>query len=300
MIYEFVIEPDVLHRASRSYRDSRDLINKFRVGEPNVISNYPEFKKFKSVTYKSSPAELSDLDMMRLDELIDFVGEALKVKRSAPYDKGAPWIDNVKREEQRVHFDHVLTEEQRSAFSSTTLQQLFEGVPLHPRQLLVRRQVDGMVAAVGNMLRLATEIVFVDPYVRTYPDSWNPLVSFVRASLDGSPCKQRDVRVLYWHNPERGSPSVHKLVKKFRHEQPELAGSCNLEFIAIKEIEGREKIHNRYILTDIGGVSFGVGLAEESESHQDDVVLLDADIYRVRWQQYALLDEFEVVASEFV
>ena len=47
-----------------------------------------------------------------------------------------------------------------------------------------------------------------------------------------------------------------------------------------------EKLHNRYILTDLGGVSFGIGLDDGDEGATDDVTLLDRDPYVVRWSQY--------------
>jgi hypothetical protein len=62
-----------------------------------------------------------------------------------------------------------------------------------------------------------------------------------------------------------------------------------------EEIGGKEKLHNRYVFTDIGGVFFGIGLAEEDEGHRDDVALLDAELYELRWRQYALLSDFRVM-----
>ena len=43
-----------------------------------------------------------------------------------------------------------------------------------------------------------------------------------------------------------------------------------------------EKLHNRYILTDLGGVFFGIGLDDGDEGATDDVTLLDRDPYVVR------------------
>ena len=66
-------------------------------------------------------------------------------------------------------------------------------------------------------------------------------------------------------------------------------------FKAVCKKHKGEKLHNRYVLTDIGGVSFAVGLDEEDENHQDDVALLSKKSYTLRWQQYAHLDGFDLV-----
>jgi hypothetical protein len=49
---------------------------------------------------------------------------------------------------------------------------------------------------------------------------------------------------------------------------------------------GGEKLHNRYILTDLGGVAFGVGLDEGDDGETDDLTLMDRALYELRWSQY--------------
>ena len=55
----------------------------------------------------------------------------------------------------------------------------------------------------------------------------------------------------------------------------------------LRERSGQEKLHNRYILTELGGVSLGVGLDEGQDGATDDLVLLDRGVYYERWKQYA-------------
>jgi Regulator of RNA terminal phosphate cyclase/Sigma-54 interaction domain/CRISPR-associated protein (Cas_Csm6) len=53
-----------------------------------------------------------------------------------------------------------------------------------------------------------------------------------------------------------------------------------------RQREGGEKLHNRYILTDIGGVSFAVGLDDGDDGETDEVTLLEEKTYKFRWMQY--------------
>jgi hypothetical protein len=46
-------------------------------------------------------------------------------------------------------------------------------------------------------------------------------------------------------------------------------------------------LHNRYILTDIGGVSFGVGLDDGIDGETDEVTVLEDMTYQFRWAQFA-------------
>ena len=62
--------------------------------------------------------------------------------------------------------------------------------------------------------------------------------------------------------------------------------SLTLTVYRWKEREGGEKLHNRYILTGIGGVSFSTGLDEGDLGQTDDVSRLSADTYSQRWDDY--------------
>ena len=54
----------------------------------------------------------------------------------------------------------------------------------------------------------------------------------------------------------------------------------------IKVVEYRAD-HNRYVLTDLGGVSLGIGLDADAAGETDDLLLLPQDRYVRRWAQYA-------------
>ena len=56
--------------------------------------------------------------------------------------------------------------------------------------------------------------------------------------------------------------------------------------VRLRERDGGERLHNRYILTDLGGVIFGVGLDEGDEGSMDDIHLLARTQYDERWRQY--------------
>jgi len=54
-------------------------------------------------------------------------------------------------------------------------------------------------------------------------------------------------------------------------------------------------IHNRFVLTDRGGVRFGIGLDDDDgdDGKTDDVDLLSQDTFDLRWRQYALMEAFD-------
>jgi hypothetical protein len=70
----------------------------------------------------------------------------------------------------------------------------------------------------------------------------------------------------------------------------------------LRQRSGGEKVHNRYILTKLAGVSFGVGLdsADDGDTGQsDDLCRLSSEQLNKRWGQYvsARTSWFDVAAG---
>ena len=87
---------------------------------------------------------------------------------------------------------------------------------------------------------------------------------------------------------------VHSLAKSTleffeasaRQMAARLPSSISVEFARWEQRDGGDLIHNRYVLTDLGGVSFGVGIDAGRDGETDDVQLLAPATYARRWAQY--------------
>lgn len=295
MLYEYAIQPEVLYLAAKTPRESRDLVRHFGIGEPNVFSGFPQYKRFKSQVLRNQPAELTDLDQERLLELVRFLGGIPRVVRAGEFNSAEPWISNISEESARARFDHILTAEELNIENALSFSKFLDGFKDHPRQIVVERKAAAMAAAIGNMLRLARKIVLVDQHFCDKPRFWQPFLSFLEASIIAAPSGPKEVIVCY-NALKPGCPSVAYLANKLKQRHVDLVRSCeSITFKGIKEIDGNEKFHNRYVLTDLGAVSFGIGLDEGLEGQTDDVQLLGDALYNLRWLQYADLEAFEVV-----
>ena len=68
----------------------------------------------------------------------------------------------------------------------------------------------------------------------------------------------------------------------------------------LSQRSGGEKLHNRYLLTEIGGVSLGLGLQETLErdhGETDDICRLSSTQHEMRWGQYVSARAFDLVAD---
>lgn len=295
MLYELALEPSVLYEAASTRRNFKDFVKGLSFGSPLVFSEFPKLKKLRKEVLSNQPAELDEQSKARLTELLQFIAnEAPKVRRDVKYDGNLSWRANALVENNRIEFDHVLTCEADSDLSSCTLSKLFDGALDHPSQVPVQRVADEMTSVISNVLRLATHVVFVDPYFGPGNRKWQPFLLFLDAALSNKPDAGLFVEFLYNYDADRAvAPSL--LLKKLRSARPDMFQRCEVQFRGIREKAYSEKLHNRYVLTDIGGLSFGVGLDEEDENHLDDVSLLNHDLYQLRWKQYVNGEAFETV-----
>ncbi len=88
-----------------------------------------------------------------------------------------------------------------------------------------------------------------------------------------------------------------------RHLPKELKNlDIKINLVVLKNMPKNDPLHNRYILTDIGGViiPFGTDDYDRELEHNatDDLVPMPIGIYKARWKQYVVkLDKLEVIVG---
>jgi hypothetical protein len=149
---------------------------------------------------------------------------------------------------------------------------------------VISRTAREMAACVALLLRVSKEIMFIDPHFRPqdlrYRRTFKAFLSAVLEKRYG----MLPIRIEIHTGDSLGSDY-------FRTECQQRLPSLIPEGIQVhivrwREKDGGEKLHNRYILTDIGGISFGVGLDDGAAGETDEVTLLEDKTYRFRWAQY--------------
>jgi hypothetical protein len=143
-----------------------------------------------------------------------------------------------------------------------------------------------MAQCVAPMLRCAQRILLVDPHFRaSKPKFLSPFAEFLRVVAVGPP--ELVVELHTGHIADDAPPFEIFRQECERHLPGVIPVGINLIVHRWKNRDGGERLHNRYILTDIGGVQFGVGLDEGDPGTTDDVTLLDTAVYRRRFEDYA-------------
>jgi len=289
MIHEYALEPEFV----ASWHDrllGRFFIEQFGFGTGRVVSRYP--KKWRKLVWDAFQAAFGagagEIERKRVEELLARL-TAPEVRRpGCVWDDARGWLENAEWENERRPFHAILSRDNpRGRPNVVRADDVLAGTPkawLAPGSIVVERTAASMADGVASMLRSATRIVFVDPHFRAIRPEFNrPLSAFlqiVRAA--GSQA------AIELHTAERAdAPPWDSFRRECEDYLPRIIPkSLTLAVRRWKNRVGGERLHNRYILTDVGGVQFGVGLDEGDPGATDDVTLLSAEAYRRRLEAY--------------
>jgi hypothetical protein len=306
MLMEHIIEPDFLLKLSENKRNCTDFVREFSRQSPRVISEFPKYSKFKSLVMRALPDDGDEIRRVRLESLLGFIAENGRVRRSTAYIGDKSLFENIKESIKTFSADYLVLESFKDCETADvkviTINDFTEGIPSIPNQALVNKNVDDMCRAVESFLRLSKQITFVDPYFSVRPEMWKPMVRFIELSQQSSPTIEKHIRILFngniIKNGQNTSPCHKFILDKFLTEHPESLSSLNsIEVTAIKEKVSGEKIHNRYMISELGALMWGIGHNEEKSEVSDDLTLLNDELYNHRYSQYVEMTAFDVCSS---
>lgn len=280
MIHEFAVEPELAATWGRN-AEYRHFVAAFGLGTARVVSGYP--RDWTNLVLKSAlPA--TEMEGKRLEVLLTQVSRVL-VRRSGPYDARQTWMRNALAEHARTSFSGILARSDSEDVAVIT-EAIMDHSPVwnRPLGLACSRSSASVAAVMAPLLRCCQRVAFVDPHFG--PENAKhrrPLQALLRALVTGRPGNPpEEVAVI------TSVKSTHEFfVAHCGTELPRLTPrGLKLVLRRLKSRTGGEKLHNRYILTDLGGVSFGIGLDEGDPTHKDDLHVLSEGQLALRQKQY--------------
>ena len=148
--------------------------------------------------------------------------------------------------------------------------------------------VDELTSHLTPLLDQSKQIVFVDPYFRADKKAYlKPLEQFLKI-IQSNPNKIKRTIIAYHHNDGDGKGEY------FTADEIKEIYQLKLKTIVPNGVKlslfkwPHAEMHNRYVLTDIMGVSYGNGLSESSNSlrDEDEINPLDKETYKERYEKY--------------
>jgi hypothetical protein len=305
MIYEFALEPELV--ASWADRHAYKFFDgKFGPGSGRAASTFPNERWRHRVlaafnaTFSGTEAEKQSAEK-RITALIEsFVRDSTK---RAARDADVGWCDLVAVEHERRPFHGgVLVRKTTAATSPWLVADDLDETPgssWSPSRGTTPRTAAALARALEPMLACASRVLFVDPFMGSDSRFVRPLRAFLEAlgrrrgpgetaTVELHACANANLRT------SRVDPSEEELKVKARNVVAAMRRDLPASIPAGKSVSltvwaekpGGQGFHNRYVLTDIGGVTFGVGLDESREADHDDLGQMPREQWLRRWQQF--------------
>jgi hypothetical protein len=294
MIYEYALDPDLFFEWAKSDRDAHYYASMFGCGTPRFMSSFPRQKPHKWLRYINSklPTDIKEVERKRLDSILDAFLERRVIREDGNLTDKA-WIDDVLAENSRLSFDCIFSKDSPGIQLDRlfTLKDSYQetcGLWHKKSMLTPARTAEAMADSVGNLLRLSKKVVVVDPFGSS-SRAINTYKAFISKMMESRVSVMRpQLNIMF--DPSKKNAAHPRFIYDTLLVH---CGDIDLRVFGIIERDVGEKLHNRYILTELGGVSFGVGTDEGEAHHTDDLVLMDSDMYRRRWDQYVANPVFD-------
>jgi hypothetical protein len=276
MIHEFAVDPGLLC----NFEQIRYLAEKFSFQQGRLISRYP--KKWERMVYEALAKTNQGAQLTRIEIMVKKIKQEKMITRAHEWQDKLDWLQNAELEYARQAFRAILAANNpRSHEGVLPYEDLTEDTTLWAMQSqrVVRREAIELVTTLGPIFRSAKRLIFIDPYLSTTAGSNSKAL---RAYLNY--CKSLpNYPAIEFHTCDRGNVNFQSECDNLRALIP--VGK-KVTFRYLGQQAGADGLHNRYVLTDRGGVSFGWGVIDGKPGELDDVGLLELDVYKLRFAQY--------------
>ncbi len=276
MFYEYALDPACLS----SWDRTRFFLDAFGPWKGRFLAKYPH--KWKRMVFES--LRCPEVEKQRIVERLRMLdARAFSPRADATYDPDQTWFSNAVSEHHRRPFRAIIASHGSASGSDYVL----DGAEVDDRQerwrvetgRLVSREPTAFVQSLRLLLEASERVLFIDPYFRSdQDDKTRPLVAFCKAT-HGSAA----VEVHFSDEPRGYGPCMADAARTLPIILPT---GAKVTLHCWRERPGGPRLHNRYVLTEVGGVKFGDGIETGSRGHEDHLSILDEPSRLKLWEQF--------------
>jgi hypothetical protein len=289
MIKKIALEPDVL---AASFRDFIYFIEKFGVAQGRVISRFP--KDWKRMVYEAAQTRLrGTAELGRIEIRLRGISDDVLIASRRPGGDGAQlWLDRAITEHSRQPFSAIIARNNSTAHAEVLVAaELDDSNALFQAsgQRHINRTAAEIVGCVQLLLGVAKTVKLIDPHFDPSRQRWRRMLGLVLNSLGSN--GQAGV-TLEIHRADNALPA------NLRHYFDSTIPAMLPAGITVQIfLHPETAMHNRFILTNVGGASYHTGLDDNEDGNStptDLVTLLAPDTFATEWATYSGQTAFRV------
>jgi hypothetical protein len=295
MIRQFAIEPEVM----ATWQHFREIFDDLGVCHGRLAAIYPSdwFDRVRKLALSLSPPVRAAAIAERMRQ-----NPHCFVRTGLPFDRGKDWLRNAENHLVPGGFDAVVARTNPRDTSRVLVAGEFlrSQPPWHvPRQKKITRQSAALAECAALLLASSEEIMLIDPnFDATEPRFKDPLMSFLGTKASGKPWRRCELHV---DRPADDSVLENRKyhVKRQLAEVIPTGTTLQLHFWSRKA--GGEKLHPRFLLTELGGIQFDYGLdAGDAPGDTTIVTLMDHDLWLAVRADYTVPSPSFAITAECI
>ena len=275
MHYEYAVEPAAI---GSSWDTFRYVFEKFGFQKGRLISRFPK-KWERLVIEAASDAGVGNLARTKLVEKLLQGKRTTLIRTGRAYDPAlGNWTDNALASHATKPFRGIIAYADRPEDGIIPVAELDEAHSLMvaPTSCDIPRSAADLAGACHLLLLAAREIDLVDPYFHLgidgedYCSPLEEMMTAMRAAGKENVC----IRIHSTsHNRHPGQLAI--LQDPQRWVRVNIPTSYELHLYAWEQRPGGEDLHDRFLLSDCGGIMIGAGFAASGAQENAAITLLD-------------------------
>ncbi|MCP3143427.1 hypothetical protein [Pyxidicoccus xibeiensis] len=310
MIHEFALEPELV----ASWHDRRvayPFLCQMGLGQRRVACAFPfpAWAKLVMGALQASFAEGGAAEAQRARKNLEVLLRHLQqsgTKRSGRLAEGESWLEAATREHSQYPFGGIVvrTSTRTEPYLVVAERLGEEDFPAWtPPAPPVMRHPRELANALAPVLRCARQLRFVDPYFDVEVAAFfEPMREYLLVAQKRRGVGELLIQVHFEIKPKDIEQAArvqsrrvteeelarNRLAACERRLQPLLQPGVSARVFAWAEGSGRVRPHNRYVLTEVGGVALLTGLdrSEPGARQTDDLIVLTQEQYAAHWAEY--------------
>ena len=290
MIRAYAIDPAVVAGWGVMH-EFRYFIDKFGLGTPRMLLTLRSKNKWRrQVLRVARDKQVGGVELNRLTALLQVLMDCHHLRQNSPQCDGArSWLDNAIEEYERCEFAGILTDVQNRSHKAL----------LHPATLgdsnprwnapiaaTPSRHPAALIATLTPMLNNCSQVRIVDPYFNADNQAhWRFLVALathLHKRCSGPPSSVE----VHCKAEESGTSAYFRNAVCKQYRTCPLAHPVEVIRWSQRSDGLGERLHNRYVMTEMGGVTLGGGLEKGDASHREDINLMSKAQHELRWEQF--------------
>ena len=255
MVFAYGIDPRCVVAWAKSRAWAIVIKDNFGLGNPRVLLALPRTDLWiKAVDEEAEQSNISDISETRVTEIITVLTEVVS-RCSFSYDASLTWLENAEDAHLSVGFEAIISNKNpHSNALVITCEEIGDASDARwekERAATPRRTGADLSSAIEPLLRNCDEVHFIDPHIGfengRYRESFEAFFNCVS-----------DCSCVVIHCSDKATIAFFE--GEASNMVSRIPAGVRVRFKRWKELNDDEVLHDRYILTDVGGVVITPGL----------------------------------------